>query len=93
MTIEKRWSLLINRKFDYSIIGIVGINELNDFFFITDTLLPLKRSMAAFAGMCDGGSAEDGCVAASRDDTTINAMDLVQLNLFILILFFSNADF
>lgn len=33
--------------------------------------------MAAFAGMCDGGSAEDGCVAASRDDTTINAMDLV----------------
>ncbi|KFM59729.1 Arginine-glutamic acid dipeptide repeats protein, partial [Stegodyphus mimosarum] len=33
--------------------------------------------MAAFAGMCDGGSAEDGCVAASRDDTTINAMDLL----------------
>lgn len=27
--------------------------------------------MAAFAGMCDGGSTEDGCVAASRDDTTL----------------------
>ena len=31
--------------------------------------------MAAFAGMCDGGSPDDGCVAASRDDTTINALD------------------
>ncbi|KAG8191260.1 hypothetical protein JTE90_003272 [Oedothorax gibbosus] len=39
--------------------------------------LRAARSMAAFAGMCDGGSAEDGCVAASRDDTTINAMDLL----------------
>lgn len=38
--------------------------------------------MAAFAGMCDGGSAEDGCVAASRDDTTINAMDLVCTKIF-----------
>lgn len=36
-----------------------------------------RRSMAAFAGMCDGGSAEDGCLAASRDDTTINALDLL----------------
>ncbi|XP_076306629.1 uncharacterized protein LOC143223083 isoform X2 [Tachypleus tridentatus] len=35
------------------------------------------RSMAAFAGMCDGGSSVDGCLAASRDDTTINAMDLL----------------
>lgn len=33
--------------------------------------------MAAFAGMCDGGSPDDGCVAASRDDTTINALDVV----------------
>ncbi|NWV62123.1 RERE protein, partial [Malurus elegans] len=33
------------------------------------------RSMAAFAGMCDGGSTEDGCVAASRDDTTLNALN------------------
>lgn len=35
------------------------------------------RSMAAFAGMCDGGSTEDGCVAASRDDTTLNALNTV----------------
>lgn len=39
--------------------------------------LRAARSMAAFAGMCDGGSAEDGCLAASRDDTTINALKLV----------------
>lgn len=37
------------------------------------------RSMAAFAGMCDGGSTEDGCVAASRDDTTLNALNTVSL--------------
>lgn len=44
-----------------------------------DLLMYLRaaRSMAAFAGMCDGGSADDGCVAASRDDTTINALDVV----------------
>ena len=35
------------------------------------------RSVAAFVGMCDGGSPDDGCLAASRDDTTINAMDVV----------------
>ena len=35
------------------------------------------RSVAAFVGMCDGGSPDDGCIAASRDDTTINAMDVV----------------
>lgn len=35
--------------------------------------------MAAFAGMCDGGSTEDGCVAASRDDTTLNALNTVSL--------------
>lgn len=39
--------------------------------------LRAARSMAAFAGMCDGGSAEDGYLAASRDDTTINALDLL----------------
>lgn len=33
--------------------------------------------MAAFAGMCDGGSPDDGCLAASRDDTTINALAVV----------------
>jgi hypothetical protein len=27
--------------------------------------------------MCDGGSTEDGCQAASMDETTINAMDTV----------------
>ncbi|XP_041498926.1 arginine-glutamic acid dipeptide repeats protein isoform X10 [Microtus oregoni] len=42
-----------------------------------DLLMYLRaaRSMAAFAGMCDGGSTEDGCVAASRDDTTLNALN------------------
>lgn len=39
--------------------------------------LRAARSMAAFAGMCDGGSPDDGCVAASRDDTTINALDVL----------------
>lgn len=28
--------------------------------------------------MCDGGL-EDGCLAASRDDTTINALDIVSI--------------
>ncbi|OWF53622.1 arginine-glutamic acid dipeptide repeats protein-like isoform X1 [Mizuhopecten yessoensis] len=37
--------------------------------------LRAARSVAAFAGMCDGGSTEDGCQAASMDETTINAMD------------------
>lgn len=44
-----------------------------------DLLMFLRaaRSMAAFAGMCDGGSPDDGCLAASKDDTTINALDTV----------------
>jgi arginine-glutamic acid dipeptide repeat-containing protein len=44
-----------------------------------DLLMYLRaaRSMAAFAGMCDGGSPDDGCVAASRDDTTLNGLDVV----------------
>lgn len=47
----------------------------------TDLLMYLRaaRSMAAFAGMCDGGCPEDGANAASRDDTTINALDVVSL--------------
>lgn len=51
-----------------------------------DLLMYLRaaRSMAAFAGMCDGGSPDDGCVAASRDDTTINALDVVSTNLIII---------
>lgn len=45
-----------------------------------DLLMYLRaaRSMAAFAGMCDGGCPEDGANAASRDDTTINALDVVR---------------
>lgn len=31
------------------------------------------RSIAAFQGMCE----EDGCIAASRDDTTITAFDVL----------------
>ncbi len=38
--------------------------------------------MAAFVGMCDGGSPDDGCIAASRDDTTINALDMVHPHLY-----------
>nr|XP_026692012.1 arginine-glutamic acid dipeptide repeats protein [Ciona intestinalis] len=38
------------------------------------------RSMAAFAGMCDGGSPEEGCIIASRDDTTINALNVLFQN-------------
>lgn len=47
----------------------------------TDLLMYLRaaRSMAAFAGLCDGGSTNDGCNAASRDDTTINALEMVRL--------------
>lgn len=46
----------------------------------SDLLMYLRaaRSMAAFAGMCDGGCPEDGANAASRDDTTINALDVVR---------------
>jgi len=47
-----------------------------------DLLVYLRaaRSMAAYAGMCDGGSADEGCIAASRDDTTINAFHIVNKN-------------
>lgn len=50
----------------------------------TDLLMYLRaaRSMAAFAGMCDGGCPEDGANAASRDDTTINALDVVSTSVF-----------
>ncbi|OCT70553.1 hypothetical protein XELAEV_18037477mg [Xenopus laevis] len=52
------------------LVWMPGINDC-------DLLMYLRaaRSMAAFAGMCDGGSTEDGCVAASRDDTTLNALN------------------
>lgn len=39
--------------------------------------LRAARSMAAFAGMCNGGSTDDGYLTASRDDITINALDVV----------------
>lgn len=35
--------------------------------------LTAARSISAFQGMCE----EDGCMAASRDDTTINAFDVL----------------
>ncbi|XP_019062449.1 arginine-glutamic acid dipeptide repeats protein [Fukomys damarensis] len=52
------------------LVWMPGVNDC-------DLLMYLRaaRSMAAFAGMCDGGSTEDGCVAASRDDTTLNALN------------------
>lgn len=37
--------------------------------------LRAARSMAAFAGLCDGGSTEDAFTAASMDETTIKALD------------------
>ncbi|NXE39753.1 RERE protein, partial [Ptilorrhoa leucosticta] len=54
------------------LVWMPGVNDC-------DLLMYLRaaRSMAAFAGMCDGGSTEDGCVAASRDDTTLNALNTV----------------
>lgn len=50
------------------------------FFFLPSygIMFFFYRSMAAFAGMCDGGSTEDGCLAASRDDTTLNALNMVR---------------
>lgn len=41
--------------------------------------LRAARSMAAFAGMYDGGSADDGYTVATRDDTTINALELLHV--------------
>ena len=35
--------------------------------------------MAAFVGMCDGGSTEDGCIAASMDETTISVLEMVNM--------------
>ncbi|XP_003371310.1 putative ELM2 domain protein [Trichinella spiralis] len=42
--------------------------------------LQAARSMAAFAGMCDSGSTEDGCLAAARDQITINAFNALHRN-------------
>lgn len=64
----------------------------------SDLLMYLRaaRSMAAFAGMCDGGSPEDGCAAASRDHTTLNALQVVSegedcTSLFLNVLFCPSA--
>ncbi|KAG8142517.1 hypothetical protein E2320_006404 [Naja naja] len=56
------------------LVWMPGVNDC-------DLLMYLRaaRSMAAFAGMCDGGSTEDGCVAASRDDTTLNALNTKEI--------------
>lgn len=35
------------------------------------------RSMAQYAGMCNGGSPEDGYSAVSQDATTSNALNVV----------------
>ena len=37
--------------------------------------LTAARSISAFQGMCE----EDGCMSASRDETTINAFDVVSI--------------
>jgi len=43
--------------------------------------LRAARSVSAFAAMCEnGGSVGDGCVTASRDDTTINALEILHEN-------------
>jgi arginine-glutamic acid dipeptide repeat-containing protein len=36
--------------------------------------------MAAYAGMCNGGSTEEGFIAASLDETTANALNTVSFN-------------
>ncbi len=50
------------------------------------TYLQAARSIAAFAGMCDRGNADDMYDAAQRDDTTINALNIVK-HLFCLVQF------
>jgi hypothetical protein len=47
-----------------------------------DLLMYLRaaRSMAAFVGWCDGGSTDDGCAAASMDETTVSSLQLLHDN-------------
>ncbi|XP_064643016.1 arginine-glutamic acid dipeptide repeats protein-like [Lineus longissimus] len=42
--------------------------------------LRAARSMAAYAGMCNGGSTEEGFIAASLDETTANALNTLHTN-------------
>lgn len=46
--------------------------------------LRAARSMAFFVGMCDPDSGDDGSLAASKDCTTANAVDIVNILLFII---------
>lgn len=48
-------------------------------FLCSDVRPILTEASVGAVGMCDGGSPEDGCMAASRDDTTINAFDVVSV--------------
>lgn len=75
--------LLISSLYYLVVISFIAINKVSD----CDLIMYLRaaRSMAAFVGMCDGGSPEDGCYAASRDDTTINALELVSVCLLIMV--------
>ncbi|XP_028969741.2 arginine-glutamic acid dipeptide repeats protein isoform X2 [Esox lucius] len=61
-----------NQTENEELVWMPGVNDC-------DLLMYLRaaRSMAAFAGMCDGGSTEDGCLAASRDGTTLNALNML----------------
>jgi len=49
--------------------------------------------MAAFAGLCDGGSVDEGCMVAARDETTMNAFNVVSGSLFFLSVTFENVLF
>lgn len=42
-----------------------------------DECLQVARSLAAINGLYDGGSTIHGCNAASRDDVTINVLEVV----------------
>ena len=63
---------------------MVWIVKGHNFTVLTFFTIDRFRSIAAFAGMCDGGSTEDGLQAASMDDTTICAMHMVRIELNIL---------
>ena len=41
----------------------------------------IDRSIAVYFGINDGGSTEEGCAIASRDDTTIYALNVVSTRL------------
>lgn len=53
----------------------------NNVEFNSFMTLSVCRSMAQYAGMCNGGSPEDGYRAVSQDATTSNAIYVVSENL------------